>query len=34
MEEREAWEIVETPVDGAAADAVTLPVKGVLGTLE
>ena len=34
MEERDAWEIVESPVDSSAADAVTLPVKGVLGAVD
>jgi UDP-3-O-[3-hydroxymyristoyl] N-acetylglucosamine deacetylase len=34
MEERDAWELVESPVDRNAADAVTLPATGVVSVTD
>jgi UDP-3-O-[3-hydroxymyristoyl] N-acetylglucosamine deacetylase len=34
MSERDAWDIVEAPVDSSVTDSETLPVKGVVGAIE
>jgi UDP-3-O-[3-hydroxymyristoyl] N-acetylglucosamine deacetylase len=34
MEERDAWDVVEAPVDSATTDAVTLPVKSIVRAVD